>query len=95
MNKLMFLLVLAASCTCATDSSSEKLLQKGECYHTLGDLGGVPSEIFCAQSVGSDEGIVINEIPRIREYQLLIECGTSFMPIWVKDTDIISIVTEN
>lgn len=43
----------------------------------------------------SDEGIVINEISRIREYQLLIKCGTSFIPIWVRADDIVSILPKN
>lgn len=41
-----------------------------------------------------DRGVVIGQLSSGDEYHLLLKCGTSFRPVWVRADDIVAIVSK-
>ena len=42
-----------------------------------------------------DKAVVIGQLSSGDEYHLLLKCGTSFRPIWVRADDIVAILSKN
>lgn len=42
-----------------------------------------------------DKAAVIGQLSSGNEYLLLLKCGTSFRPIWVRASDIVSVLSKN